>query len=388
MAIKFTIIIFAIFTLLLISSPVNQQQTSSAASVTTVPNDFPTIQAAINAAKSGDTIDVLPGTYVEQLTVPKDLTIVGAGSKSTFLRAPVALQQNAAGRPYIIDVNNKAKLSLKGFSIRGPDGTECDRLVAISVLGSAVLSFESSVIRGCIARGVQVGTAFGSHPQYGVATITKIDLVGYRDVGIFAIGKGSAIKVHDSDITAANAPETVGQTGIEFIGGALGVIDHNRVSQNICKNSACGPDYFNQFQAFGIAFEGEKGSIISNNEVLNNDVGIGASFSSGCCKISDNVLKNNRFFGITIQDGKYTSREDKISGGNVGVAAIAISASTVATLINDEITKTAIPTQELSCCGFTASIVSVPSDSFKVSKLQFNIKSSQVQKLLSKYQRK
>ena len=92
----------------------------------------------------------------------------------------------------IVDVNNKAKLSLKGFSIRGPDGTKCDRLVAISVLGSAVLSFESSVIRGCIARGVQVGTAFGSHPQYGVATITKIDLVGYRDVGIFAIGKGSA----------------------------------------------------------------------------------------------------------------------------------------------------------------------------------------------------
>jgi len=166
------------------------------------------------------------------------------------------------------------------------------------------------------------------------------------------------------------------------------VIDHNRVSQNICKNTACGPDYFNQFQAFGIAFEGKKGSIISNNEVFNNDVGIGASFSSGCCKISDNVLKNNRFFGITIQDGKYTSREDKISGGNVGVAAIAISTSTVATLINDEITKTTIPTEELSCCGFTASIVSVPSDSFKVSKLQFNIKSSQVQKLLSKYQRK
>ena len=320
--------------------------------------------------------------------MPKDLTIVGAGSKSNFLRAPDALQQNAGARPYIVDVNNKAKLSLKGFSIRGPDGTECDRLVAISVLGSAVLSFESSVIRGCIARGVQIGTAIGSHPQYGVATITKIDLVGYRDVGIFAIGKGSAITVHDSDITAANAPETVGQTGIEFIGGALGVIDHNRVSQNICKNSACGPDYFNQFQAFGIAFEGEKGSIISNNEVFNNDVGIGASFGSGCRKISDNVLKNNRFFGITIQDGKYTSKEDKISGGNVGVAAIAISASTVATLINDEITKTAIPTQELSCCGFTASIVSVPADSFKVSKLQLNIKSSQVQKLLSKYQRK
>ena len=54
------------------------------------------------------------------------------------------------------------------------------------------------------------------------------------------------------------------------------------------------------------------------------------------------------------------------------MAAIAISTNTVATLINDEITKIAIPTQELSCCGFIASIVTFPSESFKVSKLQFD----------------
>lgn len=381
------IIYFVFFGLILISWSLNQQQITLADPVITVPTDFPTIQAAINAAEPGNTINVLSGTYQEQLTISKDLTIIGSGSKSTLMRAPDSLNQNAAGRPYIIDVNNKAKLSLKGFTIRGKDGTDCDRLVAISVLGSAILNFDSSLIRGCIARGVQVGTAIGSHPQSGQATINKIDLTGYRDVGIFAIGSHSVITVHDSDIAAVNAPETIAQTGIEFIGGALGVIDHNRVSQNICRNSVCGPDYFNQFQAFGIAFEGEKGTIVLDNEIFNNDVGIGASLNKDCCKISDNTLVNNRFFGITIQDGKYTSAQDKISGGAVGVAAIAISKNTVATLINDEITKTGTPTQELSCCGFTASVVSIPANQFQVTESHYNVKSGHAQNHLNKFKR-
>lgn len=50
----------------------------------TVPTDFPTIQAAINASNPGDTIKILPGTYTEQLTISKSLTIIGSGAKSTI----------------------------------------------------------------------------------------------------------------------------------------------------------------------------------------------------------------------------------------------------------------------------------------------------------------
>ena len=80
----------------------------------------------------------------------------------------------------------------------------------------------------------------------------------------------------------------------------------------------------------------------------NNDAGIGVGGNSGCCKIDHNVLKDHRFFGITIFDGDHTSSRDKISGGDVGVAAIATSANTIATLVNDKITGTTTPTQELS----------------------------------------
>jgi serine protease len=41
---------------------------SAAAAVLHVPADFPTIQAAINAAANADTVRVAAGTYVENIT--------------------------------------------------------------------------------------------------------------------------------------------------------------------------------------------------------------------------------------------------------------------------------------------------------------------------------
>jgi parallel beta-helix repeat protein len=50
-----------------------------------VPNDFPTIQEAINAAENGSTILVGRGVYHEHLTVSKTLTLVGFGQEETII---------------------------------------------------------------------------------------------------------------------------------------------------------------------------------------------------------------------------------------------------------------------------------------------------------------
>ncbi|MCH8913306.1 MAG: hypothetical protein IIA33_07020, partial [Planctomycetes bacterium] len=49
---------------------------SASAGIITVPGDYPTIQAAINASQDRDEVVVSPGTYFENISfVGKDITV-------------------------------------------------------------------------------------------------------------------------------------------------------------------------------------------------------------------------------------------------------------------------------------------------------------------------
>lgn len=50
-----------------------------------VPEDYPTIQAAVDAADPGDTIQVASGTYYENVKVGKSVKLVGVGSEPTII---------------------------------------------------------------------------------------------------------------------------------------------------------------------------------------------------------------------------------------------------------------------------------------------------------------
>jgi hypothetical protein len=334
-------------------------QTSNATSLITVPTDYPTIQSAIDAASAGDTIKVLPGTYVEQLTISKSLTLIGSGARSTIIQAPAVLDTNVLGLTYIAQINGGATVSMKGFTVDA--GTSCDVFFGVTVLDSATFNLDTSVITGCYQVGVIVGsTRTPDGPQTGHATITRTNVNGYQDQGIIARAPGTTLTVSYSTITAAEESPVDGQAGITEFSGAKVNIHHNKISRNLCDNPACGPDFLTQLQGFGILVDSAAaGSVISYNDISDNDVGIATALNSGCCKVDHNILKDNRFFGLVVVDGEHTIFNTQISGGNVGVLAAAFSVDTVATLDRVTIVGTITPTQELSV-GATAEVVFAP----------------------------
>jgi len=62
-------------TLLAMALPLGVTEAKASAATIYVPDDYATIQAAVDAASTGDTIIVKDGTYSENVDVNKSLTI-------------------------------------------------------------------------------------------------------------------------------------------------------------------------------------------------------------------------------------------------------------------------------------------------------------------------
>jgi hypothetical protein len=79
-----------------------------------VPGDYSTIQAAIDAAASGDVINVAASTYAEAIVIDnKTLTIAGAGAGSSLITGTTLVTQ------YIVKITNGAVVDFSGFTVDG-----------------------------------------------------------------------------------------------------------------------------------------------------------------------------------------------------------------------------------------------------------------------------
>lgn len=55
-----------------------------------VPDDYPTIQEAVDAAEDGDTIRVRAGTYIEEVVIQsKSISLIGDDASNTTIRNKV-----------------------------------------------------------------------------------------------------------------------------------------------------------------------------------------------------------------------------------------------------------------------------------------------------------
>jgi len=84
--------------------------TEASPATTYVPDDYPTIKAAINAASPGDTIMIKAGTYYENLVVSKSLSLVGEDRDTTII--------DGNGKGIAIYVTcNVSQVLIRGFTL-------------------------------------------------------------------------------------------------------------------------------------------------------------------------------------------------------------------------------------------------------------------------------
>jgi hypothetical protein len=325
---------------------------------------YTTIQAAVDAANAagGDSIEIHPATYTEQVTIDKSLTMMGTGP-GAIIQAPSTLTQDpVSGLFALVEINNSATVNMSDLTVQGPVGpfTQPATINAgILVVGGATANVTNSTIAhirndpltgvGNTGQAIEIGGARGSG-QVGTATITNDIITDYQKTGILVRG-GSTATITGNTISGSGPTAAIAQNGIQVDLGATATITGNTITGNEYTNST--PDPTDSNQATGILIDNfapviAGGPIIVSNNTFGgtaagagNDLGISISNPEITVEISGNTLQGNRFEGVLLSDGTATISNNNISGSNIGVAIVAFSGDTAnanGTLTSNNIT--------------------------------------------------
>jgi Right handed beta helix region len=225
-----------------------------------VPQDYPTIQAAIDAAEPGADVVVASGTYFENLVVGKTITLVSASGA-----AVTTLDGGRVGRVIFARGTGVETVAIVGFTIANGLGLESmDVPVPGSGSGLYLEALASATLRDNVIR----------------------DNVGCVGVGISALDVTVAI-VHNQ-ILRNQQDSSCGEAhggGIE-VQDATAVIRNNDIRDNAAASGG------------GIAFDRSDG-VISDNLLIRNSAEVGGALRLWALDghrvlVSGNTMLDNR----------------------------------------------------------------------------------------------
>ncbi len=201
------------------------------------------IQAAIDTASAGNTINVAAGTYTEQLTITKDIDLVGADKATTIIKAPADLPAaSESGSAIILVSGSGVEAEVTGFTISGPGPSGCGSIRAgiyvydsafANIHGNNIIDIRDSgaTISGC-QNGIGIAVGRQASSTSGTATIANNTISGYQKGGIVVDNTDSNATITGNTITGAGTTSITAQNGIQISRGATATISGNAVSGN------------------------------------------------------------------------------------------------------------------------------------------------------------
>ena len=370
--IKTTILSLAIFVTALVISGIK----TAAAATLTVANatsvscsgTYMTIQAAVTAARPGDTINVCNGTYDEQVSVTKQLTIRGIDSNQ--MNQAIIMPTNAVanststttGNPIaaIVLVNGTASVNLSNLTVDGSaNGINgcAPTLVGVYYRNSSGTADSLAVrniklgtgLEGCQSGlGVFVQTGTGNQSK---VTVSNCSVHDYQKNGITANEVGTNATIKGNDVAGIGATPNIAQNGIQVADGAVGMIDSNFVLNHIysqCTDpNTCGAASINILVAtsngvkvthntvgnsqVNIYYEGNNGEV-TENRVFQGRVFDGIDLIGNMNKANNNSIFDSDLEGIYIQgNNNQANNNPSINETPVGIFVDSPSSGTQTT---------------------------------------------------------
>jgi parallel beta-helix repeat protein len=235
------------------ASSLTNTQVEAGPSVIRVPQDYPTVQAAVNAASAGEEIQVDTGTYPEQIVVNKTLTLVGAGKGLSVIYA------RGLATAVRIQADN---VTISGFSISSAnlEGVFLDSVVGTRVFDNRINS-----------NGI-----YGITVEYSNSSLITRNIITNSSYGFgFIASNNNAIRFNT---IIANPQE-----GISASDSNNNIFEGNTLSKN----------------GYGIAFTHSSGNILFRNNYIYNNVSAVPDSSN----VWDNGAEGNYWSNYLGQDG-------------------------------------------------------------------------------------
>jgi parallel beta-helix repeat protein len=238
--------------------------------VISVPTDFSTVQAAVNAATDGDVVFVYGGVYYENVLVDKAVSLFGEDKNSTFLSG------DGTG-PTISVVADNA--SITGFTVE--NGGQAATGAGIFMSGVRYVNISNNVILSSYA-GVRLVNSSQN--------LVQDNYVWGCNVGLFL------------NLSANNFLR-----GNSFVNStSFGVLTSNSPGNELSENSLAS-------NTGGVDLVFSPNCLIRNNTVIDsNDYGLKLE-SSSSCNVEENSLDRNIGGGLNI----YSSSNCNVSGNTV-----------------------------------------------------------------------
>lgn len=229
-----------------------------------VPDQYPTIQAAIDASVSGDKIYLDDGLYVEQLqVVGKNIQIFGG--LATMIQPPAGFEGG------IVTVTRGGHVGLYDIMLDGANRGGTEKFYGVHVKG-AQATLENVIVQNVKSSSCdtcQVGLGAMVEPGGGemsAITVTHSVFKTYQKGGIVARGDGTVVYLEDSSFIGAGATNHMVQNGIQINDGAGGLIQGCYVGNHRYTND--------QWGAAGILLRNAQDIEVYQNLSQGNQVGI------------------------------------------------------------------------------------------------------------------